>query len=317
MPLHAAAGFLLLAVVALSGCATVPAPLTTPVPAAELAATPFFPQDAYQCGPAALATVLVAAGVDTTPGALVEQVWLPGRKGSLQAEMSAATRRADRLALPVPRTLEALTAHVAAGHPVLVLLDLGVGWFHVWHYAVVIGVDVQAGHLVLRSGRTRRRRIPIDGFAQAWAKAGRWGFVTLHPNADPPAPSTADLWLRAVQDWADTQRANPVLALQRGVERWPDHALMQFALGNARYADGGLVASTRALQAAAAARPGWPPAANNLASVLLAQGCPDRAAEALAAADADSRHAAILAQTREEIAAARVAGAGPCTAPAD
>ena len=63
----------------------------------ELGSTPFFAQDRYQCGPAALATVLVADGVDVTPDELVSHVYIPERKGSLQAEIIATTRRYDRI----------------------------------------------------------------------------------------------------------------------------------------------------------------------------------------------------------------------------
>jgi len=62
-------------------------------PRTELAAVPFFPQIDYYCGPSSLAMVLQAAGVDVKPEALVDQVFLPGRKGSLQVEMLAAARR--------------------------------------------------------------------------------------------------------------------------------------------------------------------------------------------------------------------------------
>src|SRR5262249_47579541 len=62
-------------------------------PARELVAVPFFPQSDYECGPAALATVMVAAGVKVTPEELVPEVYLPERKGSLQVEMLAAPRR--------------------------------------------------------------------------------------------------------------------------------------------------------------------------------------------------------------------------------
>ena len=55
--------------------------------------TPFFPQTDYQCGPAALATVLQAQGIDIAPADLSPGVYLPGRKGSLQVEMVAAARR--------------------------------------------------------------------------------------------------------------------------------------------------------------------------------------------------------------------------------
>src|SRR5829696_6977170 len=59
----------------------------------ELADVPFFPQEEYQCGPAALATIMNHGGARVLPAALVDEVWLPARKGSLQLEMLAAPRR--------------------------------------------------------------------------------------------------------------------------------------------------------------------------------------------------------------------------------
>ena len=86
-----------LAVLWLSGCAT---PMRTQDAAfqglpvrTELTATPFFPQEAHQCGPASLATALAAAGYPADLGKLGQQVYLPGREGSLQAEMLAGARR--------------------------------------------------------------------------------------------------------------------------------------------------------------------------------------------------------------------------------
>jgi hypothetical protein len=74
-------------------------------PRAELKDVPFFPQEEYQCGPAALATVLKAGGVDITPEALAEQVYLPTRQGSLQIELLAAARRQERIAYELAPSL--------------------------------------------------------------------------------------------------------------------------------------------------------------------------------------------------------------------
>ncbi|MCO4757980.1 MAG: hypothetical protein KC477_08145, partial [Oceanospirillaceae bacterium] len=63
----------------------------------ELKDTPFFPQTKYHCGPAALATLLSATGVDTVPDELTPHVYLPERKGSLQVDLVATTRRFQRL----------------------------------------------------------------------------------------------------------------------------------------------------------------------------------------------------------------------------
>src|SRR5260370_26774661 len=82
---------------ALGGCAS-PVPQTISLrdawPAGvpervELGAVPFFPQEDYQCGPAALATTLVESGVKVTPQDLVAQVYIPERQGKFPGERLA------------------------------------------------------------------------------------------------------------------------------------------------------------------------------------------------------------------------------------
>ena len=84
----------------LTACAKSPVlpPETSRLPErVELSSTPFFAQSAYQCGPAALATMLNQRGVTTSPGLLQDRVYIPGREGSLQVEMVAAARAHDEL----------------------------------------------------------------------------------------------------------------------------------------------------------------------------------------------------------------------------
>jgi len=115
----------------------------------ELREVPFFPQEAYQCGPASLATVLAASGVKVTPEDLLPQVYLPERKGSLQVEMLAAARRHGVVSYQLAPRFEDLLRELAAGNPVIVLQNLSVG--DGWHYAVAVGYDYDGGRLVLRS----------------------------------------------------------------------------------------------------------------------------------------------------------------------
>lgn len=111
-PRLAGAAAVLLAALASAGCATQARQLQAQPPPGlplqtELADTPFFPDDSYFCGPAALATSLSAAGLPARPEALVGQVFLPGREGSLQIEMLAAARRQGAVATLIPGTLVA------------------------------------------------------------------------------------------------------------------------------------------------------------------------------------------------------------------
>ncbi|MDV7402172.1 hypothetical protein RZS08_62695, partial [Arthrospira platensis SPKY1] len=52
----------------------------------------------------------------------------------LSAEIDALARREGFVSYPI-RTLDELLAEVAAGHPVLVLQNLGTDWLTQWHFA--------------------------------------------------------------------------------------------------------------------------------------------------------------------------------------
>ena len=267
---------------------------------AELKQVPFFPQDEYQCGPAALATVLVSSGVKVTPEELVPQVYLPERKGSLQVEMLAAARRHGRVSYQLAPRFEDLLREIAAGNPVVVLWDQSpVGS---WHYAVAMGYDFDAGDLYLRSGETERERVSFPVHEFMWRRSGYWAMVALPPERIP-ATADADRWLSAI---AATERAGGAAAARTAytayLQRWPRSAPAAIGLANAHYALGELAAAERALRDAVAWDPQSAIALNNLAHTVSEQG---RHAEALAlverAAALGGPHAAAVAQTRESI----------------
>ena len=81
-----------LIVAALCGCSALQRtqmPLRSEmVPAGfELVGVPFYPQTAYQCGPATLAMALTYRGLSITPEELRSQVYTPDLKGSLQMDI--------------------------------------------------------------------------------------------------------------------------------------------------------------------------------------------------------------------------------------
>ena len=272
----ALAGFFMAAALWLGGCATLPvAQLQTHWPAGlperiELSDTPFFAQAEYECGPAALAMVMGAAGHVTTPDALVPQVYLPSRKGSLQIEMPVATRRAGLLAYTLAPTLAAVLQEVAAGHPVLVFQNLALPWYPVWHYAVVMGYDRAAGELLLHSGTTKRMPISLDAFENTWARGDHWAMVALAPQQLPATASPAPLADAIVA----LERVKPAAAAQAyaaALQRWPDNRSFLLGRGNAAYATGQWQDALTAYAAATRLQPDFADAWNNLAQVLWEQ----------------------------------------------
>lgn len=214
----------------------------------KLADTPFFAQTALQCGPAALATVLGAAGLPTTPDALTSEVFVPDRGGSLQIEMLASARRHGAVSTRLPPDLTALLREVAAGHPAVALLNLGLSIYPVWHYAVVIGYDLDTRDVLLRSGTTAELTLPLSTFEHTWARSQRWAFVALPPEVLPLTAIEAAV----VEGRVAYERVNPPAAAQRAyqsaLQRWPDNLVLGLGLGNAQFASGDTRAAAAAFQ---------------------------------------------------------------------
>ncbi len=237
----------------------------------ELGQVPFFPQQRLQCGPAALAMVLAADGPAPTPEELETELYLPSRAGTLAPEMLAATRRHGRLAVLLPPELPALLAQVDAGRPVVVLQNLSLPWFPMWHYAVVIGYDLGRARIELHSGGEPRQWLPMSQFEHTWARSGHWAMVATDP-AQPPAGLDDSLLLDSAAalervDPAPARRAYRALA-----QRSPTLFGAWMGLGNTAAAAGEANAAVAAFQAAVDLQPANADAWNNLASTLLDSG---------------------------------------------
>jgi len=263
----------------LAGCATSP-PLKDSLPASapraiELAATPFFPQEEFQCGPAALATLLVASGVEVTPEALAPEVFIPGREGSLSLELIGAARRHGRLPYVLATTAEEMIAELEAGRPVLVLQNLGAGPLPAWHYAVLIGYDAERNVALLRSGRDERVAMKWQRFAGSWHRGGRFALTTLPPGLVPAHAEPGRYIEAAAGLEAAGQRNAAAAAYDAAIARWPGEPLAWLGRGNVALAEGDRAAAADAYLQAIMLDPGNVAARNNLAELLLDAGCLD------------------------------------------
>ncbi len=235
---------------------------------AELTNVPYFAQDAYQCGPASLAMVLNATGFAVTPDTLKPELYLPDRHGSLQVEMLAATRRNGAVAYQLAPDLNDVLREVASGTPVVVLQNLAFSWYPVWHYAVVIGYDLDRAEMILRSGPEQRQRLPMRTFEYTWARSGYWAMVALPPG-QIPATAEATSYVAAV---SALEKISGPERVQRtyiaALNRWPENLSAQIAVGNNAYQLHDLDRAETAFRQAAHDHPDSVAALNNLAQTL-------------------------------------------------
>jgi hypothetical protein len=258
-----------------TGCITpaLPEPLPSDLPARRaLLDVPFHAQEAHHCGPASLAMVLNWSGVGVGPAQVAPQTFTPSRKGSLQADMIGAARRNGRISFPLQGGVNGLLREVAAGHPVVVLQNLGLGWIPFWHYAVAVGFDLERSELILHSGQYREYRRPLGLFDRTWARSERWGQVVLPPGQLPVELDEASV-LDALVGFERVEPGSAARAYESATERFPESAAAWLGLGNARYRASDLTAAASAF-GRAAELPGTRrgPALNNLAQVLAELG---------------------------------------------
>lgn len=239
----------------------------------ELRDTPFFPQQEYQCGPAALATILAASGVAISPQDLTGKVFLPERRGSLQLELIAASRRYARLPYVLERDLSAILSELAAGRPVLVLQNLGLASYPIWHYAVVVGYETSSNEIILRSGDRHRFIMSTGQFMRSWELADYWAIVALRPGEVPVTPDQ-ERYVRgiaAMESAGQTEAA--AFFYDTALALWPDNILALFGAGNIHYTQGDSLSAETSYRQVLALQPNHAAARNNLAYLLAERGC--------------------------------------------
>ncbi len=262
----------------LGGCATSPQTrllLDNPpdIPRrVELTEVPFFPQQEYHCGPASLASIISYQGTPVEPDQIVRLIYVPELKGSLQAEVVAATRQFELLPVQLDGRLESLLREIAAGNPVFVLQNLGLDLVPVWHYEVVVGYDFDKRIMIMRSGVRPRVYRSFALFEKTWQRAGHWALAIV-PADSVPNTASADAYLNAVIGLEQVGRIDTARnAYTTALRRWPENLLAHTGLGNSAYAMGEFVTAESAYRSALEIDPEKAEVWNNLAYALAQLG---------------------------------------------
>jgi predicted double-glycine peptidase len=148
---------------------------------------PFFSQEAYQCGPTVLATVLDywyrKNGVNTwlTPEQIAPGIYSPTAKGVLAIDLERFGRTQGFEALNYRGSVADLKQKVDDAIPVIIFVDRGFASLQVNHFMVVTGYMDDA--IIVNSGKRENQIISNKELEKTWRKTDYWSLV-LRPS--PP-----------------------------------------------------------------------------------------------------------------------------------
>jgi ABC-type bacteriocin/lantibiotic exporter with double-glycine peptidase domain len=133
---------------------------------------PFYPQEAYQCGPASLAGVLNYWGLPVSPEVIAAEIYSPSAKGALNVDLAYYAQEKGFKATSYAGSLEDIRRNIDSAFPLIVLVDYGFWVYQQNHFMVILGYNEKG--IVANSGRNQHQFIPLRGFLRTWERTKFW-----------------------------------------------------------------------------------------------------------------------------------------------
>ena len=145
---------------------------------------PFYPQEDFYCGPAALSSILNFYGLMTNQEEIAKEVYVPKLKGSLTVDLLNYAKRNGFHATFYKGSLEDLKKSIKARRPLILFLNLGSDFFPVGHYLVVVGIDDSEENIITYSGREKNKVYSFETLRKAWKRTGYGTLQVLPKHVD-------------------------------------------------------------------------------------------------------------------------------------
>jgi predicted double-glycine peptidase len=145
---------------------------------------PFFAQDEYMCGPAALASVIGFHGRSEGMEAVAKEVYSAKLKGALPMDLLLYAKSKGFEAKYYKGSIEGLKESLERGEPLILFLNLGYDFYPAGHYVVAVGMDEAAGVVFAHSGMNREEAFTLRELEKSWSKTG-WSTLLVRPKERP------------------------------------------------------------------------------------------------------------------------------------
>lgn len=238
---------------------------------AKIKEVPFIKQTKNHCGPASLAMILEYNNRTVDLKELSSQMVTPKARGTYATDLITAVRRQGMIAIKI-NDLKSLLTEVSAGNPVLVFQNVGLSFMPKWHYAVVVGHDLDGPDVILHSGENKFKKTDMRFFERTWSMTDYWAIVVIPPGK--LAASVSDLGhtegisgLEQVRKLVEAK-----IAYEAVLKKWPQSLPALIGMGNVLYAKEEYPRSVRYLKRAALYHPQSGEVWHNLATAQGAAG---------------------------------------------
>lgn len=133
---------------------------------------PFYPQEAYNCGPVSLAGVLNYWRTGVSLEDVADEIYSESAKGTLDIDMILYAERKGLKARQYKGSAEDIKRNIDLGYPLIVLVDYGFWVYQQNHFMVVVGYNKNG--ILANSGRDRLKFIPFKVFLKSWKRTNFW-----------------------------------------------------------------------------------------------------------------------------------------------
>jgi tetratricopeptide (TPR) repeat protein len=166
-----------------------------------------------------------------------------------------------------------LLAEVSVGHPVIILQNKAVKYYPVWHYALVIGYDLNRKQIYMHSGLNKNYAVSMSVFEHTWKRSNRWAMAVLPTDVLPNDRNLLNVLQAAVdlEEVGQIEAANQTY--QTITKRWPDSLVALMGAANTHLRLGNPESATNFYLRARELKPQRADIYNNLAYSLLGQSC--------------------------------------------
>lgn len=208
-------------------------------------------------------------GQTTSLKEMTDMLYTPEAKGTFQNDVIAASRRMGLIAVPI-KNLKNVMMEINNNNPVLVFQNLGLTWLPKWHYALVVGYDLNKNAMILHTGEEKKFMMKLPTFERIWSRVDDWGLVIVKPG-DIPATATEEDMVAATAFLELSQKSKLAeFSYQKILTKWNTSLGSLVGLGNIFYQKDDFKTSQTYFKLAIEAHPEAAGAWHNYAMVLYA-----------------------------------------------